>query len=162
MSYLEKKSLENAKVAEICIKENCYNVAFSRMYYAIFQKIKGTVLDHKDYYEFYNSHPIEIKQSKTTESSEKATKDKSSEHKYYKNFEHGVIALIIKHFLDFKKISYTADKIENIEIDIEMLYQKRRQSDYTECFFGSVNAKNAKLCLSKMNSIINYIDGILI
>lgn len=155
MSILEQKSNENAEVAEEFIdKVTRLNTALSRTYYAVFQKIKSVLIINEDFCSYYKNHPISYKVT-----------DKNGQvfEKDYKLFEHGFMPHVLKYFADYRNQEYDNEKYDEISDEIDFLYNKRRESDYSEkIFFIHTNDTNkmvAKKSLEKMKTIIDFIDA---
>lgn len=153
-NILEKKSSENAEVAEEFIKGTRLNTALSRTYYAVFQKIKGILITNKNFCLYYKDNPVSYN-----------VKDKDGREfeKEYKLFEHGFMPQILEYFANYTKQPYNKDKFDEISDDITFLYNKRRESDYSEnTFFVHTNKSNkilADKALEKMRNIIDFIDA---
>lgn len=153
-NILEKKSYENAEVAEEFIKGTRLNTALSRTYYAVFQKIKGILIAEEDFCLYYKNNPVSYTVT---------DKNGCEFEKEYKLFEHGFIPKILKYFANYTKRTYDEDKFDEISDDITFLYNKRRESDYSETtFFVHTNKSNKMLAdkaLKKMKNIIDFIDA---
>ncbi|GAB1401103.1 hypothetical protein MASR1M68_00140 [Elusimicrobiota bacterium] len=139
INILEKKSDENLEVAKECIKINRFNSAVSRMYYAAFQKIKGCILKDSKYCSCYPK--IE------------------HEGRIYQIFEHGIISVMIGHFLEYNKKSYDKDQCDITSVDIQFLYHKRKEADYynNKIFEAKDNALIIEW-LAKTEKIISFVN----
>ena len=136
ISILEIKSNENLKASCLCIQHKCFNVAASRLYYSIFQKVKGIIYNDSNFLTNYQK-----KHNKTEQDC----------------FKHGNIPRIIKEYLESKKNhNYNEDEGSEVYKLIGEIYTRRREADYDRnkeiC---EIVANNLYMNTSK---IIDFID----
>lgn len=135
-SFLEKKSDENLKASEICIQHKYFNVAVSRLYYAIFQKIKGIICNDSAFLSNY------CDQNGTTQRD---------------CFSHGNISQTIEAYLKSKQNpNYNEEDGNAIYIQIGDIYNKRKEADYhNDKYFNEIITKNL---YQQTNEIMDFID----
>lgn len=140
-TVLQNKSQDNLDIAKECLSRKKYlDIAVSRMYYSIFQKIKSCIINDNNFFQQYKKNPIRQPLRKND------------------FFEHGVIAKLIIRYLESKKNpSYNIEKGKKISIDIGYMLQKRKDADYDENIrFYDCNKINNLILLTE--DIIDFID----
>jgi len=135
---LNIKSDENIKLAQYCIKKEKYlNAAISRIYYAVFQKIKYfLIIKNFDYTAF------KIKLSRPNE----------------KDYSHGTLQHAIIECITLNQKSINQNSLYLLN-NIDYIYKKRRDADYEEQLFEK---KTAEKLFKEANVILKILDDIII